>query len=85
MKKILLTALLSLSVLSCISIRFPESIKVDITVPENLDVEMVQIIIDTLRGLNKQGKNKIDGVIEFNIKKAETNNEQKGMTAPKSN
>ena len=59
MKKILLTALLSLSVLSCISIRFPESIKVDITVPENLDVEKVQIIIDTLRGLNKQGKNKI--------------------------
>ena len=85
MKKILLTALLSLSVLSCISIRFPESIKVDIKVPENLDVEKVQIIIDTLRGLNKQGKNKIDGVIEFNIQKAETNNEQKGMTAPKSN
>ena len=81
---------MSLSVFSCVSIRFPESIKVDITVPENLDIEKVQVIIDTLRGLNKQGKNKIDGVIEFNIHKAETNNEQKGkeqkgMTAPKRN
>jgi len=51
---------------------------------------MVQVIIDTLRGLNKQGENKIDGVFQFNIQKAEPNNEskgkeQKGMTAPKRN
>ena len=90
MKNLIIISLLSLSVFSCVSIRFPESIKVDITVPENLDIEKVQVIIDTLRGLNKQGKNKIDGVIEFNIQKAETNNEQKGkeqkgMTAPKRN
>ncbi len=90
MKKILLTALLSLSILSCVSIRFPESIKVDITVPENLDLEKVQVIIDTLRGLNKKGENKIDGVFQFNLQKAETNNEskgkeQKGMTAPNRN
>ena len=25
-------------------------------------IEKVQVIIDTLRGLNKQGENKIDGV-----------------------
>ena len=90
MKKILLIALLSLFVYSCVSIRFPESIKVDITVPENFDVEKIQVLIDTLRGLNKQGENKIDGVFQFNIQKAETNNEpkgkaQKGMTAPKRN
>lgn len=66
MKKILLTALLSLSVLSCVSIRFPESIKVDITVPENLDLEKVQVIIDTLKGVSRKGKN-IDAVMEFNI------------------
>jgi len=36
MEKILLTALLSLSNLSFLSMRFPESIKVDITVPKNL-------------------------------------------------
>ena len=90
MKKILLISLLSFSIYSCVSIRFPESIKVDITVPENLDIEKVQVIIDTLRGLNKQGENKIDGVFQFNIQKAEPNNEskgkeQKGMTAPKRN
>jgi hypothetical protein len=68
MKKILLTALLSLSVLSCVSIRFPESIKVDITVPENLNLEKVQVIIDTLKGVSRKGKN-IDAVMEFNIVK----------------
>ena len=90
MKKILLIALLILSIYSCVSIRFPESIKVDITVPENLDIEKVQVLIDTLGGLNKQGENKIDGVLHFSLQKAETNNEskgkvQKGMTAPKRN
>ena len=88
MKNILFISLLSLSIYSCVSIRFPESIKVDITVPENLDIEKVEVIIDTLRGVNLKGKNKIDGIFEFNIQKAETNNEpkgkqQKGMTAPK--
>lgn len=73
MKKILLTALLSLSVLSCVSIRFPESIKVDITVPENLDLEKVQVIIDTLKGVSRKGKN-IDAVMEFNIVKKTMNN-----------
>ena len=67
-EKILLTALLSLSILSCVSIRFPESIKVDITVPENLDLEKVQVIIDTLKGVSRKGKN-IDAVMEFNIVK----------------
>jgi len=48
------------------------------------------VIIDTLIGYNKNGKNKIDGVFEFNLQKAEINNEkkgkeQKGMTAPKRN
>ena len=52
------------------SIRFPESIKVDITVPENLDIEKVQVLIDTLRGLNKQDENKIDGVFHFSLQKA---------------
>ena len=68
MIKILLTALLSLSILSCVSIRFPESIKVDITDPENLDLEKVQVIIDTLKGVSRKGKN-IDAVMEVNIVK----------------
>ena len=66
MKRILSIALLSLSVLSCVSIRFPESIKVDISVPENLDLEKVKVIIDTLRGVNLKGKN-LDAVMESNI------------------
>ena len=51
MKKLIVIFLLSLSIYSCVSIRFPESIKVDISIPENLDVEKVQVIIDTLRRL----------------------------------
>ena len=50
MKNILFISLLSLSICSCVSIRFPESIKVDITVPENLDIEKVEVIIDTSSG-----------------------------------
>lgn len=59
---------MSLSIYSCVSIRFPESIKVDITVPENLNLEKVQVIIDTLKGVSRKGKN-IDAVMEFNIVK----------------
>ena len=66
MKKLIVIFLLSLSIYSCVSIRFPESIKVDISIPENLDVEKVQVIIDTLRGVNLKGKN-LDAVMEFNI------------------
>lgn len=68
MKKTLLIVFFCLSLSSCISIRFPESIKVDITVPENLDIEKVQVIIDTLKGINRKGKN-IDALMEFNIVK----------------
>jgi len=66
MNKILLTALLSLSILSCVSIRFPESVKVDITVPENLDIEKEQVIVDMLKGVSIKRKN-IDSIMEFNI------------------
>jgi hypothetical protein len=68
MKKIIIISLLSFSIYSCVSIRFPESIKVDITVPENLDVEKVQVIIDTLRGVSMKGRN-LDAVMQFNIVK----------------
>lgn len=68
MKKFIIISLLSFSIYSCVSIRFPESIKVDITVPENLDVEKVQVIIDTLRGESMKGKN-LDAVMQFNIVK----------------
>tara|TARA_A100001015_G_C14936992_1_gene690890 strand:- start:403 stop:675 length:273 start_codon:yes stop_codon:yes gene_type:complete len=90
MKNIVLFSILGLFFFSCISIRFPEKVQIDITVPENLDMEKVQVIIDTLRGLNKNDKNKLNGTIEFLIHKVENKDEQKGkeqkgMTAPKRN
>ncbi len=48
MNPVLLILALSLFV-SCVSVRFPETIKVDINVPENFDVEKMQILIYTLR------------------------------------
>ena len=90
MKKFLIISAFSLSVISYVSIRFPETIKVDITIPEDYNIEKVKVIIDTLRGYNKNGKNKINGVFEFELHKADSikekaGREQKGMTAPKKN
>ena len=90
MKNLLLILAFSLSIICCVSIRFPETIKVDITVPEDFNIEKVKVIIDTLKGYNKNGKNKINGVFEFYIHKADSikekaPREQKGMTAPKRN
>jgi hypothetical protein len=88
MKKLLIISAFCLSVISCVSIRFPETIKVDITIPEDFNIEKVQVIIDTLRGYNKNGKNKINGVFEFKLHKADSikekaGREQKGITAPR--
>ena len=67
MKKIFYVALASLSIYSCVSVRFPETIKVDITVPENFDLEQMKILIDTLKG------NKVDGTIELSLHKQSEN------------
>lgn len=66
MKTVLLILALSLFV-SCVSVRFPETIKVDINVPENFDVEKMQILIDTLRS------QKVDGTIEFQLHSKDNN------------
>ena len=67
MKKIFFVALASFSIYSCVSVRFPETIKVDITVPEDFDVEQMKILIDTLKG------NKVDGTIEVLLHKKSEN------------
>ncbi len=90
MKKLLLILAFSLSIISCVSIRFPETIKVEITIPKDFNIEKIQEIIDTLKGYNKNGKNKINGALEFNLHKADSikekaGREQKGMSAPKRN
>jgi hypothetical protein len=65
MKKIILLTLVLIGFTSCVTVRFPQTIKVDITVPENFDVDKMQILIDTLRGDN------IDGTVEFLLHKKE--------------
>ena len=55
MKNLLRIAILSLIIFySCVSVRFPETIKVDITIPSDFDIDKMQILIDTLKGLNKK-------------------------------
>ena len=78
MKKLLLISIFILLIISCVSIRFPEIIRVDITVPEDFKIEKVQVKIDTLKGYNKNGKNKINGVFEFNLHKADLIKEKAG-------
>ena len=57
MKNLLSIAILSLIIFySCVSVRFPETIKVDITIPSDFDIDKMQILIDTLKGLNKKMK-----------------------------
>ena len=67
MKKTFFVALASLLIYSCVSVRFPETIKVDITVPEDFDVEQMKILIDTLKG------NKGVGTIEVLVHKKSEN------------
>tara|TARA_B100000579_G_C22785368_1_gene831606 strand:- start:634 stop:861 length:228 start_codon:yes stop_codon:yes gene_type:complete len=74
MKKIFFLSIISLLIYSCVSIKFPEAIRVDITVPADFDIDKMQILIDTLRGINKEGKNKINGSVEFLLHKAKTKN-----------
>ena len=58
----ILLVLLSLTLMtSCVSIRFPETMKVDITIPENFDAEKIQVIIDTLKSQH------VDAKIELSI------------------
>ena len=47
MKNLLRVAILSLIIFySCVSVRFPETIKVDITIPSDFDIDKMQILID---------------------------------------
>ncbi len=64
MKKIYLYFFSSIFI-SCVIIRFPQKVNVDITVPADFDVNKIEILIDTLVSKNK----KIKGKVEFSIKK----------------
>ena len=40
---------------SCVALRFPDKMEININVPEDFDIEKLEIIVDTLRS---QAKNK---------------------------
>ena len=52
MKKIILLLFVVSTFNSCISIKMPESIKVDIDIPADFDAEKIEVLIDTLRAKN---------------------------------
>lgn len=63
MKKILSLAALLITATSCVIIRFPDAMNVDVTVPENFQKEDIEVIIDTLKS------NKVEGIIQVNMRK----------------
>lgn len=48
MKKIILLSFLVISLSSCVSVRFPEEIKINVAFPENMTEEHITKIIDKI-------------------------------------
>lgn len=63
MKKLLSLFALLITATSCVIIRFPDTMNVDVKVPEGFTQKDVEVIIDTL----KNGK--LEGVIQVKINK----------------
>ena len=63
MKKLLSLAALMITATSCVIVRFPDTMNVDVTVPENFQKEDIEVIIDTLKS------NKVQGVIQMKLEK----------------
>ena len=62
MKKIIIILLISSLFYSCVALRFPDKMEININVPEDFDIEKLEIIVDTLRS---QAKNKFDMKVEI--------------------
>lgn len=63
MKKLLSFTALILMTSSCIIIRFPDTMHVDVSVPEDFQKEDIEVIIDTLKS------DKVEGIIEVKLNK----------------
>ena len=63
MKKLLLAILFTTLISSCVSIRFPETIKIDLSIPSDFDIDKMEVLIDTLRSKH------LDGTIEILLHK----------------
>ena len=74
MKKIILLFMTSYLFQSCISLKFPDKMEINISVPEDYDIEKLEILVDTLRS---QAKDKFDMQVEIGtvkkLKKKKTN------------
>ena len=62
MKKIIILFIISYFFQSCISLKFPDKMEINISVPEDYDIEKLEILVDTLRS---QDKDKFDMQVEI--------------------
>ena len=62
MKKIILLFMTSYLFQSFISLKFPDKMEINISVPEDYDIEKLEILVDTLRS---QAKDKFDMQVEI--------------------
>ena len=72
MKKLIILFLISYLVQSCVSLKFPDKMEINISVPEDYNIEKLEILVDTLRS---QAKDKFDMQIEIGtVKKSKKKN-----------
>ena len=69
MKKLLPIIIALIALNSCISLQFPDSINVDITIPEDTDIEKIEVMIDTLRAQAKDYDLTLEALIHKSKKK----------------
>tara|TARA_B100000989_G_scaffold21768_1_gene14311 strand:+ start:70 stop:294 length:225 start_codon:yes stop_codon:yes gene_type:complete len=62
MKKIIILFVISYFFQSCIALKFPDKMEINISVPEDYDIEKLEILVDTLRS---QAKDKFDMQVEI--------------------
>ena len=62
MKKIIVIFLISSLFYSCVALRFPDKMEININVPSDFDIEKLEIIVDTLRS---QAREKFDMQVEI--------------------
>ena len=58
---------------SCLALKFPDKMEININVPEDFDIEKLEIIVDTLRS---QAKNKFDMKVEIGTVKKTISNKK---------
>ena len=77
MKKLLPIIIALIALNSCISLQFPDSINVDITIPEDADIEKIEVMIDTLKAQAKDYDLTIEALIHKSKKKNKKNKKNK--------